>query len=180
MGKGCLHASLGLWSRPCTQEGAKTQRGSLTAERLWVRVGFRGLSPRVREPGAGLGVEGSFLSGQIFPKYKSDHISPLLKNTPGPSTVYRKMATFPAAVQALHQVTHPQILSPLPSQGLPSLWGGRGAPQPDRKMGGGFWEGQGPTGAFGCSRGSCLRPAPTQQGAGYHSPDFLPRECFMF
>lgn len=44
-----------------------------------VRVGFRELSPRVREPRAGLEGEGSFLSGQSFPKYKSDHISPCLK-----------------------------------------------------------------------------------------------------
>lgn len=124
--------------------GSKNPKGKRTAERLWVRVGFRGLSLRVREPGAGLGVEGSFLSGQIFPKYKYDHISPLLKNTPGPSTVYRKMATFPAAVQALHQVTHPQILSPLPSQGLPSLCGGEGCTTARQKDGRWVLGGAGP------------------------------------
>lgn len=39
------------------------------------------------------------------------------------------------------------------------------APQSDREMGGGFWEGQGPTGAFGDSNGSCLRPALNLEGA---------------
>lgn len=136
----------------------KPKRGSQTAERLGVSVGLRGLSPRVWEPGAGLGMEGSFLSGPSFPEHKSDHISPLLQDTPGPSAAYREMATFPSLSKP-----PTNFLSPLPSQGLPSLWGG-GGPRPDRKMGGAFWEGQGPAGAFGCSRGSCLRPAPNLAG----------------
>lgn len=94
---------------PSSQEGAKAQRGNQTAERLRVGVGFRGLKPTVREPGAGLEVEGCFLSGQSFSEYKLGHISPLLKNIPWPSIGYREMAMFPTVVQALYHVTHPQV-----------------------------------------------------------------------
>lgn len=88
----------------------------------------------------GLEVEGCFLSAQSFQEYKSDHISPLLKNIPWPSIAYREMATFPAAVQAVYQVTNPQVFSAcfLHLPGAPHSCGGRGVPQADGKMGGAF------------------------------------------
>lgn len=77
------------------------------------------------------------------------------------------MATCPAVVQALYQVTHPQVFSACFLHGPGGGVGGshpcgrRGVPQPDGKMGGEFWEGQGPPGAL---REAVLGPASDPTG----------------
>lgn len=80
-------ARWGLCSRPPPRRGEKTKarlrcqgwEGSQGAEDQPC------LRAMVREPSAGPGKGGCILPGQSFPEYRSDHISPLLKNTPRPS-----------------------------------------------------------------------------------------------